>query len=85
VLTPQQMARVRDILRRDADKNRLDNGYLLNEIARRYEDGEAAGLAIVDEQAAEIATLDAAAVHQAASTYLDLNNYVQVILLPEKR
>lgn len=85
VLTPQQMARVREILRRDADKDRLDNGYLLNEIARRYEDGVAAGLALVDAEAAEIAALDAAAVHQAASTYLDLSNYVQVILLPEKR
>jgi zinc protease len=82
-LTPEQMARVRDILLRELDKSRQDNGYLLNEIARRYEDGDAANLAVVDQQPAEIAALSAEVIRRSAMRYLDTANYVQVTLMPE--
>jgi zinc protease len=83
VLTPEQVGRVRDILVRELDENSQDNGYLLNQLARRYEDGEpdAAGA----DPLKEIAALSGAAIQAAARTYLDTANYVKVTLLPETR
>ncbi|MDH4064994.1 MAG: insulinase family protein, partial [Acidobacteriota bacterium] len=82
-LTPDQMTRVRDVLLRELDKSRQENGYLLNEIARRYEDGDAASLTAVDQEPAEIAALSADAIQQSAMRYFDTDNYVQVTLMPE--
>ncbi|MEO8677537.1 MAG: insulinase family protein [Vicinamibacterales bacterium] len=84
-LTQEGMARVRDILLKELDQRSQENGYLLNEIARLYEDGDAANLAKVDQEPAAIAALSAEAIHQSAVKYLDTANYVQVTLMPEKK
>ena len=85
LLTPDQMGRVRDVLLRELDKSSQDNGYLLNQIARRFEDGDAAHLAAVNQQPAEIAALSGEAVQRAAVKYLDTANYVRVTLMPEAK
>jgi zinc protease len=85
VLNPDQMMRVRDMLLRELEKNSQDNGYLLNQIARRYEDGDAQNLAAVNQQRAAIAALTAEAIQRAAVTYLDTDNYVRVTLMPESK
>ena len=54
-------------------------------IARLYEEGEAANLAKVNQEPANIAALTAAVIHQSAMRYLDTANYVQVTLMPEKK
>ena len=46
-----QMALIREALLREFEQNSQDNGYLLSQIARRYEDGDAADVAAVDQPA----------------------------------
>ena len=77
------MARIRDALRREFERNSQDNGYLLNQIARRYADGETADLASVVNLPEHIAALTGEAIQQAAQTYLNTKNYVKVTLMPE--
>jgi zinc protease len=84
-LTQEGMARVRDILLKELDQRSQENGYLLNELARLYEDGDAANLAQVNQEPANIAALTAEAIHQSAMRYLDSANYVQVTLMPERK
>ena len=60
-----------------------DNGYLLNQILRRYETGESLNRDIVSEQAAEIMALTGGAVTRAAVRYLDPARYVRVTLMPD--
>ena len=36
LLTPEQVARVRSLLTRDIEQNSQENGYLLNQIAKKY-------------------------------------------------
>ena len=66
-----QMALIREALLREFERNSQDNGYLLNQIARRYEDGDAANVAAVDNLPEQIAALTGDAIQQAAQTYLD--------------
>ena len=63
-LNADQMARVRDILTRELDQDRRENGYLRNQLARRYEDREteAAGSSPLPDIAAHAG----AAIQQAA-------------------
>jgi zinc protease len=84
-LTQDGMARVRDILMKELDQRSQDNRYVLNDIARLYEEGDAANLAKVNQEPANIAALTAAVIHQAAMRYFDTANYVQVTLMPEKK
>ncbi len=84
-LSPGQMARLRDSLVRDYQRNSADNRYFLNEIARRYRDGEAATVGAIDRETERIAALTAETLHDAAVSYLDPSRYVKVILMPEKR
>ena len=79
-LTPDQMSRVRDVLARELEKDSEDNGYLLNQLARRYEDREADAAGA--SQLPEIAALTGEAIQTAAERYLDTGNYVKVTLLP---
>ena len=72
-------------LLREFERNSQDNGYLLNQIARRYEDGDAANVAAVDNLPDQIAALTGDAIQQAAQTYLDTGNYVKVTLMPETK
>ena len=80
-----QMALIRDALLREFERNSQDNGYLLNQIARRYEDGDAADVAAVDNLPEQIAALTGDAIQQAAQTYLNTGNYVKVTLMPETK
>ena len=84
-LSAEQMNRLREGLVRDYEANSQDNRYVLDQIARRYEDGEVSGLGEIDEVPTRIAALTSAAIQQAAQTYLDTGNYVKVTLMPEAK
>jgi zinc protease len=81
-LSPEQMALLRTALVREFDLNSQDNAFLLEEISRRYENGDTAAVVSVPDQ---IAALTATAMRLAAQTYLDAQNYVKVTLMPESR
>jgi zinc protease len=81
-LSPEQMALLRSVLVREFDVNSQDNAFLLEEISRRYENGDTTAVIPVPEQ---IAALTATAIRLAAQTYLDTGNYVKVTLMPESR
>jgi zinc protease len=83
LLSQGQMSRVRDLLMREFDRNSQENGYLLGQIARRYEEGDAANVGRVFQMPQRIAALDGYAIQLAAQTYLDPANYVQITLKPE--
>jgi zinc protease len=85
LLSTAQMARIRETLLRDFERNSQENGYLLNEISRRYEDGDAANVAAVDNLPERIAALTGDAIQQAAQGYLNTDRHVTVILMPETR
>jgi zinc protease len=82
-LTEDQMGGVRGYLQRELDRSSQDNGYLLNQILRRYESGEPLGRDVVSERAAEIRILTADAVSRAAVRYLDPSRYVRLTLMPD--
>jgi zinc protease len=84
-LSPNQVALIRESLLRETENSSQDNGYLLNLIARHYEDGDAANGVILDNTPARIAALTADAIQQAAQTYLNTANYVKVTLIPETK
>jgi zinc protease len=81
--TAQQLADVKETFLRDFEQSTHNNGYMLNQIALRYEYGEdmATFMAIPDLYR----KLTPATIQDAAKTYLDMNNYVRVTLLPEKK
>jgi zinc protease len=85
LLNPDQVGRVRDVLLRENDRSLQENGFYLNQIARRYEDGAAANLGEIVQQPAEIGALTGYAIQLAATTYLDTANYVKVTLMPETK
>lgn len=78
-----QQAVIRDILQREFETDSQNNGYLLGQIARRYEDGDGATIAAAVNLPGQIAALTGDQIVQAARTYLDLKNYVKVTLMPE--
>jgi predicted Zn-dependent peptidase len=84
-LSPNQVARVRESLLRDFERNSEDNGYLLGQILRRYTDGSLANGAAVDSEPDQIAALTGVAIQQAAETYLNTGHYVKVTLMPETK
>ena len=84
-LVPEQMAMLRAGLLREFEANSQDNGFLLDEISRRYEDGDAANVRAIASVPEQIAALTATAIRLAADTYLDTANYVKVTLMPESR
>ncbi len=83
LLTPDQVARVRVVLLRQFEQDSQENGYVLGQLARRYEDREADAAAVTPPVA--IAVLDGQAIQRAAQTYLDMENYVKVMLMPETK
>ena len=83
VLSPGQVSGLRALMLRNLEQASQDNGYLLDEIARAYENGDAANIAEVFDRPREVARLTGAALSEAARTYLDPGNYVQVTLMPE--
>ena len=82
-ISPDRWARIRDALRREFERNSEDNGYLLNQIARRYADGETADLASIVNLQDRIAALTGEEIQDAARTYLNTKSYVKVTLMPE--
>jgi zinc protease len=82
-LTEEEMVRVRDYLQRELGRSSQENAYLLNQILRRYETGQALTQDVVSEQAAEIKALTADAVARAAVRYFDPARYVRVTLMPD--
>ena len=84
-LSSNQMGLIRENLLRDFEKDSQNNGYFLNQIARRYADGDAANLEALDKMPAQIAALTSTAVQQAAQMYLDTARYVKVTLMPESK
>jgi zinc protease len=85
LLMPEQVARVRTILTRDFEKKSEENGYVLGQISRRYEDGDRANVGAALHPAQQISELSGATIQQAARRYLDTDNYVRVTLIPETK
>jgi zinc protease len=79
------MARVRESLSRDLEEKNQDNGYLLNEISRRYENGEMVDLAGPRGLQTRVGSLTGESIQQAAQTYLNTERYVKVVLMPEAK
>ncbi len=81
--SPGQVRRIRDALTRDFERNSQDNAYLLNQISRRYQDGDVANVAAAVNLQEQIAGLTGEAIQEAARTYLNSASYVKVTLVPE--
>ena len=84
-LSSGQVTNIREALRREFEVNSQDNGYLLNQISRRYEEGNAANVGAAVNLRDQIAALTGAAIQQAAQTYLNTASYVKVTLMPEPK
>jgi zinc protease len=82
---PGQVSAIRGILRREFDKNSVDNVYFLNQISRRYQDGEGESVALVDKLPEQIDQLTGEMLKQAATTYLSVDRYVKVTQVPETK
>jgi zinc protease len=81
-ISPRQEAAIREGLRREFERNSADNRFVLGQIARAYEDGDAVHAA-VEKQLERIAALTGAEIQKAAQTYLDTRSFVKVTLMPE--
>jgi zinc protease len=79
-----QVARIRAAMKREFEQNAQNNGYLLNQISARYEDGDGSDVGAVFDMPDRIDALTGADIHDAAVKYLNLENYVKVTLMPEK-
>ena len=84
-LMPDQVSVVRGILAQDFEKDSEDNGYLLAQISRRYDDGDGANVGAAVKAPQQISELSGAVIQQAAQRYLDTDNYVRVTLMPETK
>jgi zinc protease len=82
-LSPDQVNRIRAGLLRQFEQDSQNNGYLLNQIARHYEDGDPQDASIIVDLPQRIARLTGDQIQRAAKAYLDTANYVSVILMPE--
>jgi zinc protease len=81
--TEKQLNDEKEALLREFETNIKTNGWLLNQIFQRYQIAEdPAGLWIIPEFYKKI---DAATIQQAAKTYLNTKNFVEVTLFPEKK
>jgi zinc protease len=81
--TAKQVSDEREALLRDFEAASKQNGYLAGQLIARYQNGEdPAGVWAVPDY---YKRLDAAAIRDAARTYLSGDNRVQVTLVPEKQ
>jgi zinc protease len=78
-----QVSRIRAAMQREFEQNAQNNGYLLNQISARYENGDGSDVGAVMSLPDRIQQLTGAEIHEAAVKYLDLDNYVKVTLMPE--
>ena len=76
------MADVKETFLRDQETNMKQNGYLLAQIANRYQLGE--DLTSLFNLADFYNKIDAATIKDAARLYLKSDNFVKVTLYPEK-
>jgi len=81
--TPRQTTDVKETLSRTFETSSQQNQYLLTVITSKYQYGE--DVAEVWQVPQIYQKLDSASIQQAAKTYLDLDNHVQVTLMPEKK
>jgi len=80
--TVEELQKVREMQRRERETALRQNGYWLNALVTRYREGRDPRDILGGERM--IDALDAAAIRDAARRYLRRDNYVQVMLLPEK-
>jgi zinc protease len=80
---PQQVADVKATFLRDLETSSKTNGFLLTNIASRYQYGE--DLATLFNLADYYNKITPELTQAAARTYLNTNNYVNVELFPEKK
>jgi zinc protease len=79
----QETADVKSLMLREFETNIKQNSYILGQLAGKYQYSEdPAGLWQVPDYYNK---LDAKAIQQAAVTYLDMKNRLQVTLMPEKK
>ena len=81
--TPTQLADVKETLLRDLETSRTSNNFYLSNIAGRYEVGE--DLDSLFHLEDYYNKLTPAIIQEAARTYLNVNNYVDMELFPEKK
>jgi zinc protease len=81
--TEKQLSDEKEALLREFEGNSKLNNYLLNQIALRYQYGD--DPALLWKIPEYYRKLDAAMIQQAAKTYLDTNNFVEVTMFPEKK
>jgi zinc protease len=81
--TAQQVNDVKLALLREFETNTQSNSYLLTQIGLKYQYGE--DPATLWDVPKYYEKLDVAAVQQAAKTYLNVQNCVKVMLVPEKK
>jgi zinc protease len=81
--TEKQLADEKEALLREFETSSKQNAYLLTQIAGKYQlDEDVAGVWDAPELYKKI---DAAAIQEAAKTYLNASNHVRVTLVPEKK
>jgi zinc protease len=83
--TDKQLADAKEAFVRDYESNMTNNGYLLSQIATRYEEGDQADLPVLFDLASWYRKLTTSSVQAAARQYLNTTRYVLVSLYPEKR
>jgi zinc protease len=81
--TDKQLADERQALLRDFETNTKQNAYLMTQISLKYQYGEDPATLLEIPKYYE--KLDAAAIQQAAKTYLNSANRIRVTLMPEKK
>ena len=81
--TDKQVADAKEGFLRDNETNTKQNGYLLSQMAFKYQYGE--DVADVFGMNDYYNRITAAAIQEAAKTYLNEKNYVKVSLFPEKK
>ena len=82
-LSDEQVLLVRETLRREFERDSQDNSYLLNAIARDYQENSGKTLADVDHLPDRIEQLTGAAIRDAAQVYLDQQSSVTVVQNPQ--
>jgi zinc protease len=81
--TDQQLNDEKETLQREFETNSKLNNFWVSQISQRHENGEdPGGLWLLPDLYRKI---DKATIQQAAKTYLNTNNYVEVMLFPEKK
>ena len=81
--TEKEIADEKEALLREFETSSKQNGFLLTQIAGKYQIGE--DVAGIWEAPELYKKIDASSVQQAARTYLNTGNYVRVTLVPEKK